>query len=131
MGKALPVPVIRYSARERAARERRNRPRTTAIPKGFPVPPDARSTARDLPPFESGRFSLQAASDGRMLVRRTPSADFEGTRYLVVSRAGQLDGELVLPTSTQIVGFGRGTVYVREADADEVQRLRRHAWPPG
>jgi len=130
MGKALPVPVIRYSARERAARERRNRPRTTAIPKGFPVPPAARSTARYLPPFESGRSSLQAASDGRLLVRRTPSADFEGTRYLVVSRAGQLDGELVLPTSTRIVGFGRGTVYVREADAEEVQRLRRHAWPP-
>jgi len=130
-GKPLPVPVIRYTARERAARARRNRPVSNVpIPKGFnPLPPPG-ATARHLPPFEIGSLALQPANDGRLLVRRTPSADFEGNRYLVVNRAGELNGEIALPASSRIVAFGRATVYVAEKDADDLERLRRHHWPP-
>lgn len=126
-GAPLPVPVIRNTARERAARERRNGP-------ARPLPPGIRprgpsGAAATLPPY-LGRGSLLTITDGRLLVERFPSADFEGTRYLVIDRRGQLNGEVVLPASKRIIGFGNGTVYIAERDADDILRLRRHPWPP-
>lgn len=130
-GVALPIPVIRNDARERAARAHRNA-HAAAGTRIMPSPPIPRSTgsATTLPPFERGRFALQASLDGRLLVRRTVSADYGGTRYLVIDRTGRLDGEVALPASSSIVGFGRGCVYLAETDEDDVARLARYAWPP-
>lgn len=113
---------VRMTSREREAFMRRNRA-SGAIPPGAPNP----GLPSTIPPFPN-RYALLAASDGRLLILRSKSADMESTRYLVVSRTGGLQGELALPASDRIVGFGRGSVYVVATDDDGVQRLRRHPW---
>lgn len=125
-GARLAVPLVTYTSRERDALARRWR--VGASPAQQPVPPVDR--AATLPPFEHGSFSLLSATDGRLLILRTPSAELAGTRYLVVNRRGELDGELALAAAERIVGFGKSSVFVVVTDADDIQHLRRHAWPP-
>ncbi len=121
-GKPLDVPVVRVTSREREAFAKRNRA-SGAIPPGAPNP----ALPATIPPFPN-RYALLPASDGRLVILRSKSADMENTRYLVVTRTGALQGELALPASDRIVGFGRGTVYVVSTDDDGIQRVRRHPW---
>lgn len=121
-GQPLNVPLVRMTPREREAFIRRSRA-SGALAPGAPNP--ALPTA--IPPFPN-RYALLAASDGRLLILRSKSADMENIRYLVVSRTGGLLGELALPATDRIVGFGRGSVYVVATDDDGIQRLRRHPW---
>jgi hypothetical protein len=121
-GPPLVVAVVRMTARERAAFIRRNRA-SGALAPGAPDP-DLPNT---IPPFPN-RYALLPASDGLLLILRSKSAAMENTRYLVVDRQGGLRGELSLPTSDKIIGFGRGSVYIVTTDDDGIQRLRRHPW---
>jgi len=121
-GRSLDVPLVRMTSREREAFIRRNRA-SGAIPSGAPNP----ALPPTIPPFPN-RYALLPASDGRVVILRSKSAEMENTRYLVVNRNGGLQGELALPASDRIVGFGRGSVYIVTTDDDGIQRLRRHPW---
>ncbi|HEX9563623.1 MAG TPA: hypothetical protein VF981_06620 [Gemmatimonadaceae bacterium] len=37
---------------------------------------------------------------------------------------------MALNVNQRLVGFGDGTVYVARRDADDLEWLERHAWPP-
>lgn len=80
-----------------------------------------------LPPFLTG--ALLPAPDGRLWIRRTPSADEPGIRYDIVPRTGALAARLTLSPNEHVVGFGRNTVYSVLTDADGLQHLRRHSFP--
>lgn len=80
-----------------------------------------------LPPFLAG--SLLPAPDGRLWIRRTPSADAPDTRYDVVARNGVLVSRVSLPSNEQVVGFGRSAIYTVHVDDDGIQHLRRHPAP--
>lgn len=69
------------------------------------------------------------APDGRLVIKRSQTADFEFTRYDVVDRAGKVNMQLTMPETEFIVSFGAKSVYVVAADDDGIQRLRRHPWP--
>jgi len=129
-GAPLSVPLIRVDARERAAFLERNARAYTqpAIP-GLPPsqPPSASDFPAAVPPFPIGAVSQGPA--GRLLIRRHRSADVGPSHYLVIDRRGALLGELVLPANETIVGAGERTVYVVAKDDDDIQTLRRHAWP--
>lgn len=81
----------------------------------------------DLPPFESD--ALLPAPDGKLLIRRVPTASQPNPRYDLVDRRGALTGQITLPEGQHIVGFGAKSVYVAVTDDDGIQRLRRHPWP--
>ena len=129
-GAPLPVPEIRVTARERDAFFARN-PNAfgpSSVP-GLPATP--RPTASDFPATVPP-FALAAVSDGPaglLLIKRHRSADVGPSHYLLVDRRGALVGELVLPDNTSIVGAGPRSVYVVVKDEDDLQTLRRHAWP--
>jgi len=79
-----------------------------------------------LPPVTT---ALLAAPDGRLLIDRVPTAATPETHYDVVDRSGTLVGELTLPFTEAIAGFGAKSVYIVSAGADCLQRLHRHNWP--
>ncbi len=80
-------------------------------------------------PWRTEPTSLAASPDGRLLVLRFPQEGETGNRYDIIDRAGKLVGRLQLDLRQQIVGFGRGSVYLSETDDDGLQRLTRHPWP--
>ena len=71
----------------------------------------------------------QTTSDGRLLLLRRASASNPSTRYLVINRHGEIDGEIVMGARESIVGFGPRSLYIAFKDADDIQFLRRHPWP--
>lgn len=73
--------------------------------------------------------TLHPLPDGRLLIRRTPSAAAPGNRYDIVDREGGLAGRLELPANEAVIGFGADAVYVVAMDAMGLQVLRRHPWP--
>jgi hypothetical protein len=73
-----------------------------------------------------GLFAL--AADSTLLVD-TRTAGHEDTRYDLVDRRGALVGQIQLPGSETIVGFGLQSVFVVLTDNDGIQRLQRHPWP--
>lgn len=97
---------------------------------GKPQPPESLSGwPREIPPFLSTAGPLLPSPDGRLLIRRTRDADHQGTRYLVVNRRGNLDGEISLEPSQAIAGFGVSSAFVLTTNADGIQVLSRHPWP--
>lgn len=126
-GKPFPVRPEPVDANERKAIEaRRAEARAEAKKYGLPEPANV-AYPTTLPVMASG--APRASSDGRLLIRRTASAARPAVRYLVINRAGTIDGEITLAAKEDIVGFGARTVYVAFKDADDIQRLRRHPWP--
>ncbi len=126
-GKPFPIRPEPVDAKERKAIEaRRAEARADAKKYGLPEPASV-AYPTTLPVMGSG--ALRSSSDGRLLIRRTASAARPAVRYLVISRAGTIDGEITLAANEDIVGFGPRTVYVAFKDADDIQRLRRHPWP--
>jgi hypothetical protein len=124
-GAPVAVPAVRVDGREQHAfmarlAKQRNTPAVES--------PDTQSGWPEVvPPFQF--MPLLPASDGQLVVRRTPTAAYPGTRYDVIDRRGVLTLQVVLRENEHIVGFGRRSVYVVETDDDGIQRLRRHAWP--
>ena len=121
LGRPLPDPPVTFDARERLAYVRFHgggdyaRRRLTGAPSL-------------VPPF-SNESELRPTYDGKVLVERTPTAEFPNKRYDVVNRRGELVGQIVMPSGERIVGFGAKSVYVVVRDADDVERIRRHPWP--
>ena len=124
LGKPLPLPVIPMSAREKRASMER-----TAKSSGQPAKsPDTISDWPDvMPPYLSN--GLVAGPYGLLLVQKQPSADYPDPRYDVVDRRGNLLGQLTLPANQRIVASGANALYVVAKDEDDIERLRRFAWP--
>jgi hypothetical protein len=70
-----------------------------------------------------------AAPNGNLFVLRAQWSKESDTRYDVFDRTGQRVGQLALPDSERVVGFGPRSVYVSVRDGDDFHRLRRHPWP--
>ncbi|HLA89562.1 MAG TPA: hypothetical protein VJL28_03900 [Gemmatimonadaceae bacterium] len=129
-GAPLPVPVEKLDEREKKAyRDRNSGGGTSSMPADLRQLADAVADEwpATIPPFQPG--FLIAASDGRLLIRRTLTADRTTMCYDVVDRAGKLLGQIVLAKGERIVGFGARSVYVVWKDEDDIERLRRHPWP--
>lgn len=125
-GAPIPVPSVKVDDQEKRA--------WLARTFGGRVSPPDPSTISNwpatIPPFEAPRGSIVvAASNGALLVSRTPSARHEETLYDVFDRRGTRIGQLPLPKNERIVGFGLRTVFVVVTDSDRIQRLQRHPWP--
>ena len=73
-----------------------------------------------------------AAPDGKVVVRRTPTADAPGVRYDVVNHRGEIEGQITLAgPHDQIAGFGAHSIYVLVIDAATPRnmQLERRPWP--
>ncbi len=79
-----------------------------------------------LPPFLPG--AGQFSESGDLWIRRTTDSVAK-VLYDVVDSAGSLRGQVRLPVSTRIVGFGVRSVYVARVDADGLHYLQRYADP--
>lgn len=125
LGKALPFERVRLDADEQEAFAQRQAARTgrpRRDPKLYPEWPEI------LPAFLTD--GLLAAPDGRLWIRRPPSAAQTAPPYDVIDRAGQLVARVGVGANVQVVGFGRGVVYTVETDEDGIQRLQRRPQVP-
>jgi hypothetical protein len=67
---------------------------------------------------------------GVLLIRKQPAANqAPETRYDVIDRQATLLGQLTLPSNQRIVASGTKALYVVAKDEDDIERLRRYAWP--
>lgn len=98
-------------------------PRSNATEKR--ADPDAPWADR-LAPIRRGSHGT---SEGNILIARSQWSKVTDTRYDLVDRSGRLVGQLAMPDSERVVGFGPRSVYVAVTDGDGFKRLRRHPWP--
>jgi hypothetical protein len=93
--------------------------------------PEAPETVTNWPATVAPWTSVRdlASPDGKLLVLRTRSADFPDTRYDVINRRGELEGQITMPANERIVGFGTKSVYVTVTAKDGIQSVQRHPWP--
>ena len=112
----------RADAREKAAAFERLKRRI-----GDRAKEDDRPWADRLAPVRTN--SMIAAPDGKLFVLRAQWSKEPDTRYDVFDRTGQRIGQLALPDSERVVGFGLRSVYVSVRDGDGFHHLRRHPWP--
>lgn len=125
-GAPLPLKPIPVDASERQAIEKRRADFREQYQKiGFPPPPTLPMPSTLPPNTEVTR----ASSDGRLLLQLTTTVSNPGMRYLVINRAGVIDGEIQLAANDEVVGFGTKSIYISFKDDDDVQHLRRHPWP--
>lgn len=125
-GAVVPVPPVKVDEQEKRAYLAETWPSQSA-------PPDPQTIANwpaTVPAFFESRGSIVlAASDGKLLVNRSPTSRTPETSYDVFDRRGERVGQLVLPRNERIVGFGAKAAFVVVTDSDGIQRLRRHPWP--
>ena len=123
-GAPLPIPPMPMDKREQAA-----------YLAYFHQRPDSPNQPAKWPPFvEPFTYPVPTATpDGKVLVRRWPSADLPGTRYDIVNRRGELEGQIALPGSyDQIAGFGAKSIYlvvVPDSTNPRRRQLERRPWP--
>ena len=98
-------------------------PRSNATEKR--ADPDAPWADR-LAPIRRGSHGTP---EGNILIARSRWSKVTDTRYDLVDRSGRLIGQLAMPGSERVVGFGPRSVYIVTTDGDGFQRLRRHPWP--
>lgn len=122
-GPEIPWPSPRIDETEKEAWMAR----TKATGSRFPFTVAQLPWADVVPPYNEG--GLQATPSGELLVRRTTWSGSRGNEYDLIDRAGVRRGTLLLPRNERIVGFASNSVYVAVADADGIERLRRHRWP--
>ncbi|MBL0170888.1 MAG: hypothetical protein IPP90_09185 [Gemmatimonadaceae bacterium] len=127
-GAPFPLRPMAVDARERKAIEaRRAQSREETRKMGMPE--------RQFPPLPTSipvmaiSVVLRETPDGRLLIRRSTSEADPAVRYLVINRAGTIDGEIVVSARADIIGFGPRSIYIAFKDDDDIQRLRRHPWP--
>jgi hypothetical protein len=75
------------------------------------------------------RAGTLGTPEGNILVARSQWSKVADSRYDLINRSGRVLGQLVMPDSERVVGFGSGKIYVSITDGDGFQRLRRHPWP--
>lgn len=112
----------RSDAREKAAAFERLKRRV-----GDRAKEDDRPWADRLAPVRTN--SMIAAPDGTLFVLRAQWSKEPDTRYDVFDRSGQRIGQLALPDSERVVGFGPRSIYISVRDEDGFHRLRWHLWP--
>jgi hypothetical protein len=120
-GPPLPFNGIPVSEREKNAVMIRQAARSGRAPT---APGSVDDWPAIIPPFLTG--ALLAAPDGRLWIRRTPTAQAPETMYDVVDRTGKIAGRLTMPPNETIAGIGRSMLYSVLTDDDGVQHLRRH-----
>jgi hypothetical protein len=113
------VPVTDREKRAVLSRQAALSGRAAVAPESVPDWPEV------IPPFVTG--AVLAAPDGRLWIRRTPTAAAPETVYDVIDRNGTLVTRVRLSPNEHIAGIGRRGVYSVYTDDDGVQRLRRHA----
>jgi hypothetical protein len=123
-GAPLPVPVVKFDAREKRAYLDRNagNPSQLAAAKAT-----VDALPATVPPFSSG--DLFASKDGKLLIERTRTADHPERRIDVIDRRGTLAATVTIGERERIVGFGARSVYVARKDDDDIEHLDRHPWP--
>ena len=121
-GAPIPVPAIKVDAREKQVVMTRRAFGGTVIPSE-----SAMIWSETVPAFTTGTALL--SPDGKVLVRRTLSADFPDVRYDVISRRGQFERQVTMGPHEQIIGFGAKSVYVAVTGKDSTQVIQRHPWP--
>ncbi|HJU75303.1 MAG TPA: 6-bladed beta-propeller [Gemmatimonadaceae bacterium] len=123
-GAPLPFERVRLDEREQRAFVERlaarsgNPPRDPASFPEWPV---------YMPPFLYE--SLLPAPDGRLWVRRPPTAANPNPPYDVVDRRGALVARVAIEKDVTVVGFGRDVVYTAVTDENGIQRVRRSPLP--
>jgi hypothetical protein len=76
------------------------------------------------PPFEAqGVF---ATPEGEIWIRVSQPADAKAPVFDVVDAAGRLVKRVQLPDGRRLVGFGKGTLYAAQTDADDLEWLERY-----
>ena len=123
-GSPLPFERVRLDEREQRAFVERQASRTGQAPRdpgSFPEWPEI------MPPFLSE--SILPAPDGRLWIRRTPTAENLDPPYDVVDRRGALVARVTPGKDVQVVGFGRTAIYTVATDENGIQRLQRRPVP--
>ena len=95
---------------------------------------DPQFDPKELPPWPATLpgfldDALFAAPDGRLVIQRALDPGEPGLTYDFIDRVGKRSARLVLAPDERIVGFGKRSVYVVAKDHDDIEWLRRHAWP--
>jgi hypothetical protein len=120
LGKPIPIPIVKIDDREKLAYMVWRAPGQS--PKTIPNWPDA------VEPWTI-RYPPILSVDGRLLVFRTPTADFPDSRYDVINRRGELERQVTMAANEKILGFGAKSVYVTVTAKDGGQLVQRHPWP--
>jgi hypothetical protein len=123
-GSPLPFERVRLNEREQRAvleREATRTGRPERDPKAVPDWPEI------MPPFLWE--SLLPAPDGRLWIRRPPTADDPHPPYDVVDRRGALVARVRAGADVRVVGFGRASMYTVLTDENGIQRLQRRPLP--
>ncbi len=76
-----------------------------------------------MPPFDPS--SIEVSNDGHLWVRRYLKAD-EPPAFDVFDRDGQLVKRILLPEGRELVGFGKGAVYLTRIDEFDLQWLEKY-----
>ena len=79
---------------------------------GGQLPPPTFVSPSELPDYKPvfGPNSVRADADGRLWVRTIPTKPVNGVVYEVIDRSGKLVDRVLVPSSSVIVGFGKGGV---------------------
>lgn len=107
--------------------ENRNGQVTTSFSRGRPGQgrPDASSMTwpEAKPPFSP--TGAMVTPEGELWVERSVAAG-SPREYDTFNAQGAHTGKVTVPVRSQVIGFGRGTVYLVRLDADELQYLERY-----
>ncbi len=86
-----------------------------------------------VPPFvqlASSRIpTLQADTEGNVLIERLRTVESPTRRYDVVDRQARIKRIILLGPNEQIIGFGARHVYVVHTDDDDLKSIRKHLLP--
>ena len=98
-------------------------------PAGAQMPALTMVAPSELPDYKPvfGPNSVRADADGRLWVRTIPTKPVNGVVYEVIDRSGKLVDRVLVPSTSVIVGFGKGgIVYMgtRDQAGIHVQRTR-------
>ena len=124
LGSPLPFERVRLDEREQRAFAERQAARTgrqSRDPSSFPDWPEI------VPPFLAE--ALLPAPDGRLWIRRVPTAANPDPPYDVVDRRGALVARVTAGKDVQVVGFGGAAVYTVATDDNGIQHLQRRPLP--
>lgn len=123
-GKPLDIAPVRVTAAERDAIAARFRADLVELRRmgeqGLPT----EVIPKTLPLVEQ-RSNLRSTLDGHLAVRLSAPITSRQRRWIFINHAGTVTGFLTLSDRQEIVGFGKGVVYIAEADDDDVLSLQR------
>ena len=122
LGAPIPVPAVPVDDREKAVvmtrRAMGGTPQPSATVPNWPA---------TVPPFTTYRSMVTL--DGKLLVRRTATADHPEAQYDIIDHRGTIERRVTMPANEHIVGFGANSVYVAVDATDGSQVIQRHPWP--